>query len=219
MLIIGAKGFAKEVLEVVCQTNIEEEVAFFDDISSDIGKLIYKKYKVIKDIDAAKKYFLNTDKRFALGIGNPVLRYKMQMKFSAAGGVLVSTISPFAHIGRFDNHIEDGCNIMTGAVITNSITIKKAALINLNCTIGHDSVIGNYVELSPGVHISGNCIIDDYTTIGTNACILPKIKIGRNVIIAAGSVVTKDVADNVMLAGVPAILKKELPPLELLTSQ
>ena len=60
MLIIGAKGFAKEVLEVVCQTNIEEEVAFFDDISSDIGKLIYKKYKVIKDIDAAKKYFLNT---------------------------------------------------------------------------------------------------------------------------------------------------------------
>lgn len=215
MLIIGAKGFAKEVLEVVCQNNCQEEIVFFDDISSDISDLLYKKYKILKDIDAAREYFLNTDKRFALGIGNPVLRYKMELKFSAAGGVLTSTISPFAHIGRFETYIEDGCNIMTGTVITNSITIKKAALINLNCTIGHDSVIGNYVELSPGVHVSGNCFIDDYTSIGSGACILPKIKIGKNVRIAAGSVVTKDVDDNVMVTGVPAIVKKVLPSLEI----
>lgn len=40
--------------------------------------------------------------------------------------------------------------------------------------------------------------------IGANSTILPNIRIGSNVIIAAGSVVTKDVPDNSVVAGVPA---------------
>ena len=40
--------------------------------------------------------------------------------------------------------------------------------------------------------------------IGANTTILPNIRIGSNVIIAAGSVVTKDIPDNSVVAGVPA---------------
>lgn len=215
MLIIGAKGFAKEVLEVICQKNNEQNIAFFDDTSTDVDAILYNKYKVIRNINDAKNYFSQVDNLFTLGIGNPVLRYKMMLKFTTNGGILTSTISPFAHIGRFDNSIEDGCNIMTGTVITNSITIKKGTLINLNCTVGHDSVIGEFVEMSPGAHVSGNCTIGNYTSIGTNATILPKVIIGKNVIVAAGSVVTKDVSDNVMIAGVPAVVKKEIPSIDI----
>lgn len=215
MLIIGAKGFAKEVLEVICQKNNDAEVAFFDDISSDVDHTLYDRYKVIRNLNDAKNYFSQVDNRFTLGIGNPVLRYKMMLKFTGIGGIFTSTISPFARIGRFDNSIEDGCNIMTGTVITNSITIKKGTLINLNCTLGHDSVIGEFVEMSPGVHVSGNCTIGNYSNIGTNASILPKVTIGKNVIVAAGSVVIKDVGDNVMVAGMPAVIKKEIPSLEI----
>jgi bifunctional N-acetylglucosamine-1-phosphate-uridyltransferase/glucosamine-1-phosphate-acetyltransferase GlmU-like protein len=39
------------------------------------------------------------------------------------------------------------------------------------------------------------------------------VQIGSNVIVAAGAVVTKDVPDNCMVAGVPAIIKKQLNPL------
>ncbi|WP_310557099.1 hypothetical protein [Flavobacterium sp.] len=40
MLIIGAEGFEKEVLEVLFQNNTIENVAFFDDVNPDIqGKL------------------------------------------------------------------------------------------------------------------------------------------------------------------------------------
>ena len=83
-------------------------------------------------------------------------------------------------------------------------------MINLSCTIGHDSIIGEFVEICPNVSISGRCKIGDLVFIGTGATILPDIKIGKNSIIAAGSVVNKNVPDNVLVAGIPATIKKEL---------
>jgi acetyltransferase-like isoleucine patch superfamily enzyme len=71
------------------------------------------------------------------------------------------------------------------------------------------------VQLSPGVRITGNCVIGNYTVLGTNAVVLPKVRIGQNVMVGAGAVVTKNVPDNVMVAGVPAVVKKKLPPLNL----
>ena len=46
--------------------------------------------------------------------------------------------------------------------------------------------------------------------IGAGAIILPGVKIGNGVVVAAGAVVNKDVPDNVMVAGIPATIKKNL---------
>lgn len=210
MLIIGAKGFAKEVLEVLHQLQKTDNLTFYDDVSVDLPDKLFGKFPVLRTISEAQNYFINQDNKFTIGIGNPILRKKLSDKFIALGGEFESTISPRAVIGNFGNVIETGCNIMTGTVITSDVRIEKGCLINLNCTIGHDTILGEFVEISPGVNISGNCKIDAYTMIGTNVTLLPKIKVGSNVIVAAGSVVTKDVPDNCMVAGVPAVVKKEL---------
>lgn len=207
MLIIGAKGFAKEVLEVLFQLNDLENVFFYDDVNAEIA-MLYGKFKVLKNDDEALDYFRNIDNRFTVGIGNPILRKRLSDKFVGLGGKFESSISPFAKIGNFGNKIGNGCNIMTGSVITNDVELQDGVLINLNCTIGHDCVIGKFVEMSPGVHISGNCEIGEFTVLGTNATVLPKIKIGKNVIVGAGSVVTKDLPDNCLAVGVPAVIKK-----------
>ena len=46
--------------------------------------------------------------------------------------------------------------------------------------------------------------------IGGNVTILPGVSIGSNVVVAAGSVVTKDIPDNSLVAGVPARIMREL---------
>jgi acetyltransferase-like isoleucine patch superfamily enzyme len=51
--------------------------------------------------------------------------------------------------------------------------------------------------------IGNNCII------GVNSIILPGLHIGNHVVVAAGSVVTKDVPDNCIVAGNPARIIKE----------
>lgn len=215
MLIVGARGFAKEVLEVLHQLKDSDNVVFYDDFNADAPDILYERFLVLHNIEEAAKYFSNTDNRFTIGIGNPILRKKLFDKFSSIDGKFTSTISPLARIGNFGNTMKFGCNIMTGAVITNDIKIQKGVLINLNSTIGHDSTIGCFVEISPGVHVSGNCKIGDYSILGTNATILPKVKLGKNVIVGAGALVTKDIPANSLVVGVPARVIKELKPLNI----
>ena len=203
MLIIGAKGLAKEVLEIFHQQNELKNIYFYDDVNADLPDKLYGQYPILKNTEQVSELF-KKDNRFTIGIGNPVLRQKLYDKFIVLGGKFESSISPLAQIGHFGNSIGDGCNIMTGTIITNDITIGKGCLINLNSTIGHDCIIGEFVELSPAVNISGNCSIGNYCTIGTGAILLPKVKLGDGVTVGAGAVVTKDVEDGVTVVGLPA---------------
>lgn len=213
MLVIGAKGFAKEILEVLHRDGLSENLVFYDDVSTDLPDKLYALFPIITNLADAQTYLQETDNRFTLAIGNPILRKRLHDKFIAIGGIFTSTICSRTSIGTFGNQIGIGCNIMTGSVITNGITIEQGVLINLNCTISHDCHIKEFTEISPGVNITGNCTIGSFCAIGTNATILPKITIGNNVVVAAGAVVTKDLPDNCMAAGVPAVIKKILPEL------
>lgn len=203
MLIIGAKGFAKELLQILYVNSYGRSIYFYDDINEDVPSPLFNKYIVIRDTDAAKQLFQHQPE-FCLGIGDPKLRYKLAEKFSAIGGTLTSVISSDAKIGNFNNSIGEGTVICGGTQITNDIIIGKGCLINLNCTVGHDVVIGDYCELSPGVHISGNVKVGNTTSIGTGAVVLPKVILGSNVTVGAGAVVSKNVEDNTVVVGIPA---------------
>lgn len=213
MLIIGAKGFAKEILEILYQLNQIDNLVFYDDVNMDYQKRLFNQFDVLHKIDEASSYFKNTDNKFTIGIGNPFLRKKLSNKFIDIGGVLTSTISPSAFIGTYDVEIGEGTNILSGATFSNSVRIGKGCIVYYNTIITHDCIIGDYVEISPSVNLLGRCKIGDYSKIGANSTILPDINVGENVIVGAGAVVTKDVADNTMIVGIPAKEVKKLNPL------
>lgn len=210
MIIVGAKGFAKETLEVLLQSGLSKEnLCFFDDVSDHLPSHfcdvpIYSNMDDLIDNNPIETC------SFVLGLGSPGLRKKMMDRFKSVGFKASSCISPKSTIGVLDNNIGEGVSIMTGAVLTSSIRLGKGSLLNLNCTVGHDVIIGDFCEFSPGAKISGRCEIGDFVQIGTNATIIPDIKIGSNSIIGAGSVVVKEVPSNVVMAGVPAKVIREL---------
>lgn len=114
------------------------------------------------------------------------------------------------------------------------IRSPKKLVIGDGSIIGHDAildarrgiVIGRNVNLSTGVWIwslqhdyrdpnflvcGGQVEIDDYAWISCRVVILPGIKIGRGAVVAAGSVVTKDVPAFAVVGGVPAKKIAERP--------
>jgi sugar O-acyltransferase (sialic acid O-acetyltransferase NeuD family) len=204
MLILGAKGFAKELLEIILQGDSNTRIAFYDDVSKDLPKLLFDKYPILRNEDEAISYFKKDDDQFALGIGNPKLRYKFYEKFIALGGKPATVISPFAKIGKYHNFIQEGCNILTDVVIESNNSIGKGCLLHVGSLISHDTVIGNFCEISPHVNLLGSVIIGDFCSLGTASTILPKVKIGNNVTVGAGAVVTKNLADNMTVVGIPA---------------
>ena len=111
-----------------------------------------------------------------------------------------------------------------GVVIGNNTKIYSSVtfgsepymvIIGNNCNITnnaefmtHDGgvhVLRNlYPDLKDIDNFRGKTIIGDNVFIGNHACIMQGIKIGSNCIIGYGSVVTKDVPNNSVVAGVPA---------------
>ena len=101
---------------------------------------------------------------------------------------------------------------------------------NFNLTVVDDGEcrIGNYCMFAPNVVISttGHPVhpsfrdkgaqfslpvtIKDHVWIGSNVTIMPGVTIGENSVIGAGSVVTKDIPANVVAAGVPCKVMREI---------
>lgn len=82
------------------------------------------------------------------------------------------------------------------------ITIVDGTLIGMNVTIAtlnHGLPLGTRNTTFPSPVIIGNNV-----WIGSNATILPGVTIGNNSVVAAGAVVTKDVPENTVVAGVQA---------------
>lgn len=78
------------------------------------------------------------------------------------------------------------------------------------CLIGHNVVLATINhDLDPtrrGTNLPAPIRIGNNVWIGANATVLPGVAIGDNAVIAAGAVVSKDVAKNTVVGGVPAKL-------------
>ena len=127
-----------------------------------------------------------------------------------------------------------GCEIGDNTKIGSFVEIQKNAKIGKNCKISTHTFICEGVTIEDSVFVGHNVtfINDKYphavnrngelqtendwevvatlvkkgASIGSSATILCGVIIGENAIVGAGSVVTKDVPDNVIVAGVPAVI-------------
>lgn len=115
-----------------------------------------------------------------------------------------------------DVTVGDNSSIWFNAVLRGDfgpIRVGAGCSIQDNVTIHvfEETVIGDNVTVGHNAAVEG-CTIGDGTVVGMNATVLPGARVGREVMIAAGSVVPErmTVPDRVLVAGVPAVVKKEL---------
>lgn len=211
MIIVGAKGFAKEILQIISvEMGVkDDEIVFFDDVSKDLPEKLFNRFSIIKTLEDAKVFMKSTDDTdFVLGLGNPIYRKQLYNTFVEIGGTPTQLIAKQSTVGDFDVKLGKGTTIMPGARLSNSVSVGIGCLIYYNTVLTHDCVIGDFVELSPSANILGRCTIGNNTSIGSGAIILPDVTIGNNVTIGAGTVVLKNIPDNATVVGVPGRIIK-----------
>lgn len=209
MIIAGAKGFAKEIIEIFWQLKMVDNLRLFDDVNTNLPEKIFDQFVIITEISKVAEYFEIIDNHFVLGVGTPYSRRKLAGKLEKIGGSLQKLISPLSQVGHFDIEIGAGVTVMTYSVITSSVAIGIGTLINKSCIISHDVQIGEYCDIAPNVKVMGEVCIGNDSFVGAGSVILPNVNIGDFVTVGAGAVVTKHVPDGVTVAGIPAkILKK-----------
>lgn len=90
------------------------------------------------------------------------------------------------------------------------IRCQKEIRIGNGCAISHDfTVMDSDFHRINGKDMTESVVIRDHVWIGTRVTVLKGVTIGEGSIIAAGSVVTKDIPSNCVAAGVPARVIKE----------
>ncbi len=101
--------------------------------------------------------------------------------------------------------IQQCCLFFDRSGITLGDNVQLAPKVNL-VTLNHD--------LSPNGHIKAAIckliVIEDNVWVGINSTILPGVTLGKNCVVTTNSVVTKDVPENVIVAGNSAKIVKRI---------
>lgn len=118
----------------------------------------------------------------------------------------------------------NGCEIVLDEMITVEQGHFAATEENTSIQIGKECMISTEVEIRTGdshairdintdqrLNMPKNIIIEEHVWIGARASILKGVRIRRNSIVGTGAIVTHEVPENVIVAGVPAkIIKKNV---------
>jgi len=153
--------------------------------------------------DAIEDYVVENDRRHS---AIPLLDLKNINARIEPGAIIRDKVS-----------IGDNAVIMMGAIINIGASVGEGTMIDMNAVVGGRAQIGKMCHIGAGAIVAGvieppsaqPVVIEDDVLVGANAVILEGVRIGRGSVVAAGAVVTQDVPEYTVVAGVPArVIKK-----------
>lgn len=202
IIILGANGFGREVLQWIKDINKVKEKwiikGFLDDNLSALDGYICD-FEVIGTI---KDWKPSENEVFVLAISSPIVKERIVSQFKAKGAVFANVIHPTSIVGEF-------CEIGEGLVVTPRAKISPNVKIGdfvtiLGCGVGHDAVIGDYSTLCGYCAVNGHVKLGKRVFVGTSAVIAPSKNIGDDVYICMGSMVMTNIKQGYKVMGCPA---------------
>jgi sugar O-acyltransferase (sialic acid O-acetyltransferase NeuD family) len=212
LVVVGAGGFGREVLDVVdamntaAATPVWSIAGVIDDRPTE-ANLSHLRTRGVAYLgttsDLVEGNGADRPSHYVVGIGNPSVRRTIAERLGAAGLSAATVVHPSVTRG-FDVEVEPGSVLCAGVRLTTHIRIGRHVHLNLNSTVGHDTTIGDFVSANPLSSISGDCVIEDEVLIGVSGVILNGIRVGRGSVVGGSACVVKDVAPGVVVKGIPA---------------
>ena len=202
ILILGAQGFGREVLQWIKDINKATPTwnikGFLDDdlTALDGYECDYKILGTIKDWQPSE------NEVFVFAIASPAIKETLVAMLKAKGAKFATVVHPTSIIGEFCK-IGEGLVVTPRAKISPNVTIGDFVTV-LGGGVGHDAEIVDYSTLCGYCAVCGHVKLGKRVFVGTSSVVAPSKKVGDDVYICTGSMVLTNIKAGYKVMGNPA---------------
>lgn len=200
LLIVGAGGLGKEVVDLILNLDRFEIAGFLDDDPYKKNTMI-NQIPVMGDLGQLDKH--RAIKHLIIAIANPAIKKRIAHIAGKIGFQFPNLIHPSVVFGSSVS-LGQGNIICAGSIVSTEVCLQSFITINPQCGIGHESTLHSYSTLYWGVHLGGNTIIGESCELGTHSCVLQGLQLADNVVLGAGAVTVKNIKEPATYVGIPA---------------
>ena len=142
---------------------------------------------------------------FAVAIGGShgLVRLELHDQLVARGLEAPILIHPTAHVSASAT-LGAGTQVLAMAFVGAKAALGSQCILNTAAIVDHECQVADGAHLGPGATLAGCVTVESAAFVGAGATVLPRRTIGRSAIVGAGAIVTRDVAADTIVVGVPA---------------
>jgi len=193
LIVYGAGGHAKTVLELISVLNDFDIIGMIDDNipagTQVMGFPVLGSQLILKSIsETGIKIAANG----VGGISDFGSRGKVFSILERENYSIPKLIHPAAYVEK-SSSIGNCVQIFANAYVGSEVSLGAYCMINTNAVISHDCVIGAYTHIAPGALLAGQVMVGDRTLIGMGVKTAIGIEIGDNVRVGNGAILNADV--------------------------
>lgn len=211
ILIFGAGGHSKSVIEIIIQQNKYIIAGILDDNTNLIGSKVFDT-PVIGTRILLTKLFEKGISEVANCVGGILdisVRVRIYELLKNAGYSFPGIIHSRACIEQ-SAIVREGVQVFANAYVGAEAVLGEKCIVNTNAVVSHDCIIGAYTHIAPGALLAGHVHVGEQTLVGMGVTTLIGVKIGSRVRIGNGAIILADVPDKMVIqAGRFWVGKKE----------
>ena len=200
LLIYGAGGHAKSVIEMVIQNGSYSIAGIVDDDlhlkgKSVLGIPILGSRALLSSITAHGVTLAANGVGGIIDIG---VRVGIFQVLEAAGFSFPFLVHPRAVV-ESSAKVMQGVQVFANAYVGAEAVLHECCMVNTNAVVSHDCEIGQYTHIAPGALLAGHVHVGERTLVGMGVTTTIGVKIGSGVRIGNGANILADIPDKMVV--------------------
>ena len=208
----GASGHARVVVDALRLSEPGSVAGFLDDNPARVGEN-FAGGRILGGQSALDDLLRDGVRRIHIAIGHCGTRVRLAALARARGFELCAIVHPSAIIAS-DAEIGAGSFLAAGTIVNAAARVSENVIVNTRASIDHECQIHDGVHVGPGATLGGGVVVGNETWLGIGTQVSQLVRIGARSIVGAGSVVVREIPDNVVAYGVPARVMRAKSPTE-----
>ena len=210
IVIVGAGGHGKVVLDILRAAGKGDPVGFVDSSADRSGKTVGG-LPIFGPANVLPKLWQRGIRSAIVAIGDSRARQQYAAILREQRFELVNAIHPTASISPSSIL---GRNVVVAAqvAVCTEARVEDSVILNTACVVDHECEIAEGAHICPGAHLAGRVRVGRSAWVGIGANVIQCLSIGEHATVGAGAAVIRDVPPHATVVGVPARVIRAAAP-------